>query len=378
MTLNRRNRFGNFRPSGMKKITIIGSGNAGCLTALESYNEYWHNCEIDIIHSPQDHPIEKFGQGTIPGYPKLFTNVLGVNWYNNSLDATIKTGILYENWGKKQDNIFHPFVMSDAAIHFVPDKLSKMVLESGLFNVIEKTIHDPEKEIDADVIFDCRGRHNKDKSNYDSLINPVNSALLSKKDGKDSDLIWTRAVATPNGWTFVIPNNDSVSYGYLYNNTITSKEDATEDFLERFNLHKVDDDLVFENYVAKNMFIGERTVLQGNRYSFVEPLEATSFNTYQKLVHLAISTILNNRDRSKPNKVMRRTVKEMEIFILWHYQFGSKYDTPFWEYAKSLPFNPNEKFNYFIDNLNNPHFTEDDDYGQWDIDSFRWWMDGVL
>ena len=380
MTLNRRNRFGNFRPSGMKKITVIGSGNAGCLTALESYNDYWHNCEIDIIHSPQEHPIEKFGQGTVPGYPKLFTEVLGVDWYNNSLDATIKTGILYENWGKKQDNIFHPFMMSQSAVHFVPDKLSKMVLESGLFNVIEKTIHDPEKEIDADVIFDCRGRHNKDKSNYDRLINPVNSVLLSKKDVGDGDLIWTRSVATPNGWTFVIPNKDSVSYGYLYNNTITTKEDATEDFLERFNLHKVDDDLVFENYVAKNMFIGERTVLQGNRYSFVEPLEATSFAIYERLVHLAISTILNNRDRSKVNKTMRRVVKEIETFILWHYQFGSKYDTPFWDYAKSLPFNPNKKFNYFIDNLNNPHFDEnnkEDDYGQWDMNSFRWWMDGV-
>ena len=125
------------------------------------------------------------------------------------------------------------------------------------------------------------------------------------------------------------------------------------------------------------MFIGERTVLQGNRYSFVEPLEATSFTTYEMLVHFAISTILNNKDRLKINKIMWKKVKEIETFILWHYQFGSKYDTPFWEYAKSLPFNPNEKFNYFIDNLNNPHFDEDEEYGQWYIESFRWWMDGV-
>ena len=136
------------------------------------------------------------------------------------------------------------------AIHYVPQKLSKVVLESGYFNVIEKTITDLEKEIDADVIFDCRGRHNRDKSNYDKLINPLNSVLLSKKYERDVDLIYTRCVATPNGWTFVIPNKDSVSYGYLYNNTITSKEDATEDFLDRFELPEIDDELTFEKYMA--------------------------------------------------------------------------------------------------------------------------------
>ncbi len=37
-------------------------------------------------------------------------------------------------------------------------------------------------------------------------------------------------------------------------------------------------------------------------------------------------------------------MKEIETFILWHYQKGSKYDTPFWRYAKSLPFNPDDEF----------------------------------
>ena len=32
------------------------------------------------------------------------------------------------------------------------------------------------------------------------------------------------------------------------------------------------------------------------------------------------------------------------IFILCNYQYCSKYDTPFWEYAKSLPFNPSDRF----------------------------------
>ena len=44
---------------------------------------------------------------------------------------------------------------------------------------------------------------------------------------------WTRAVATPDGWTFVIPNAaNTTSYGYLYNKDITPLEDASANFLK--------------------------------------------------------------------------------------------------------------------------------------------------
>ena len=349
------------------RIAIVGAGNAGCITALHYHKYLEVDNEIVIYHSPEQHPIERVGQGTTLPPIRLIQNQLRLNWYNNPIDATFKSGILYEGWGKKNDKIFHPFAVSTISMHFVPQKLSKAVLESGYFKVIEKTITDPEKEIDADVIFDCRGRHNRDKSNYDTLINPLNSVLLYKKQGRDPDLIYTRTVATPNGWTFVIPNVDSVSYGYLYNNTITSKEDATEDFLDRFELPETDGELTFENYMAKNMFVGERTVLNGNMYGFVEPMEATSLGFYQDVCRQAWDGIFGNEKLSVCNNTMRKYMKQIETFILWHYQYGSKYDTPFWEYAKSLPFNPDDEF----DNIKM--------YGgqQWNRVCFKFWREGV-
>ena len=244
----------------MKRIAIVGAGNAGSITALYIHNEILEDKEIVIYHSPNDHPIEKVGQGTVNPILELIHESLGCDWYDNPLEATIKTGILYEGWGKKQDKIFHPFALHEVAAHFVPQKLSKTVLESGLFNIIEKTIDNPEEEIDADMIFDCRGRHNRDSSNYDTLINPLNSVLLAHKEGRDPDLTYTRTVATPNGWTFIIPNLHSVSYGYLYNDTITSTQVAREDFMNRFRIYQDSLPLSFENYVAKNMFVGERTI----------------------------------------------------------------------------------------------------------------------
>ena len=360
----------------MIRIAIIGAGNAGCVTALHFYkylSEETHlSFEITIYHSPNEHPIERVGQGTLLGVAALISSTLGIDWYNNPIDATFKTAFMYEGWGKKQDKIFAPFSdMSEMAMHFVPQKLSNVVLESKLFTVEEKIITDPEKEIDADWIFDCRGRNNRDKDNYESLINPLNSVLLCNKDGKESDLSHTRCVTTPNGWTFIIPNKDSVSYGYLYNNTITSKEDATEDFLERFDLPFVDGELEFENYMAKNIFVGERTILNGNKFGFIEPLESTALATYQYLCRQAWDRMFGNNTLEACNDKVRKMMKEVETFVLWHYQHGSKYDTPFWKYAKSLSFNPDKRFYEMFND------TTKSAYGQWRKLNFVNWRDGV-
>ena len=356
------------------KIAIIGAGNAGCVTALH-YNYFLgKSCEIDIYHSLDTHPIERVGQGTLTSITELFSDTLKINWYNNPIGATIKTGVLYENWGVKNDKIFHDFNMSDMAIHFVPQKLSQLVLNSGKFNSIEKEIIDPEKEIDADVIFDCRGRHNRKKEEYDKLINPLNSVLLCKKIGKDDDLIYTRCVATPNGWTFVIPNIDSVSYGYLYNNIITSKSDATEDFLSRFNLDQVDGEMVFENYMAKDFYNGSRTIYQGNMYGFIEPMEATSLVIYRNLCRQSWDGIFKLNNWKSCNEKMRRLMIEIQNVILWHYQYGSKFDTPFWEYAKSLPFNPDDRFYEML----NDEKDNQPQYGTWTKYNFDNWKNGVM
>ncbi len=374
----------------MTKIAIIGAGNAGCISALHFYYHNHDKYEIEIYHSPEEHPIERVGQGTVVPPAELIASVLDLNWYapENPIGATFKTGILYEGWGKSKDEFFHPFPMTNMSMHYVPQKLSNAVLESGLFKVKQQTINDPEKEIDSDWIIDCRGRRNRDKDNYEPLINPLNSCLLYRKEGRDSNLIYTRTVATPNGWTFVVPNSDSVSYGYLYNDTITSTQVAREDFLERFNLPETDgSNLKFDNYIAKNVCVGERTFLNGNRCGFLEPLEATATGFYQNVCQAIYCTTIGAIPREKVNTYVREEMFRLEKFILWHYQFGSKYDTPFWKYAKSLPFEPDDKFNYMVEvskNMTNLEIDKQYDprisdlYGQWSYISFKNWYENSL
>jgi len=326
----------------MKKIVVVGAGIAGCITAL--HYRYFGSDKFEVeMHYDPETPIEKVGQGTTLPITALIGNSLGINWYDNPVGSTIKTGILYENWGKRHEKLFHEFPKSLVACHYVPKLVSKTVLESGLFQVKERKIQNPEKEIDCDYIFDCRGRKDINYSQYDKVINPLNSAIISRKSGVDHTLKYTRCVATPNGWAFVIPNSDSVSYGYLYNSTITTKEEASNDFRERFGVDELDY-LSFKNYIAKNVWYGERTILNGTRYGFIEPLEATSAEFYQTVAKYTWDHIEFGASKKDVNNELRKEAKRIETFILWHYQNGSKFETPFWDYAKSLSFSVDDEF----------------------------------
>ena len=266
------------------KITVLGRGNAGCLTALY-YSYYTRNqkdIHIELIHDPDILP-EKVGQATVLEPPGLLWKALGINWYDNPIDATPKLGILYENWGKKNHKFFHPFPLNDVTIHYTPSRLQDVILESGYFDVKEKHIDDY-NQIDSDFIFDCRGNiYNQD--DYYNLINPVNSVLLGESNSKECDINWTRAVATPDGWTFVIPKTtQNTSYGYLYNDNITSIEEASANFEKLFDFSKGEiekkNHLKFNNYIAKRPIIDDRIILGGNRLFFLEPLEATAIQAY--------------------------------------------------------------------------------------------------
>ena len=364
-----------------KKIAIIGAGNAGCLTAIHFYYHGRDLFDIELYHDPSA-PIERVGQGATLGVVKKISTIFNLNFADrNYINATRKEGIVYENWGKKSEKIYHSFPLPNVAFHYSPDLLSKLVLESGLFNVITKSISDPESEIDSDYIFDCRGRHDRDINNYDQLVSPLNSAILSRKS-ENSDNAFTRTVATPNGWTFAIPNHDSVSYGYLYNDTITSKADAEKDFTERFDVIP-DGQLKFDNYIAKKCFVGERTFLNGNRLSFIEPMEATSTHFYLDLCKYAWDYIVNDSPLELINLGIREEAHKIEKYILWHYQFGSKYDTMFWQHAKSLPFEEDHEFSDSLNYAKTHTYCdtikcEGYDYSQWGPYSFKNWIDNVI
>ena len=370
------------------KISVVGGGNGGCFTALYLA---WHrkDIEVELIYNPEVLP-ERVGQATLLNPPTLLWAATGFDWYHNPIHATMKSGILYEGWGQVNEEVFHPFPPQSMAMHYCPWEMQASILQSGHFNVIHGDI-DP-KDVDADYVFDCRGKPD-DFSEYDELINPINACVLGKPKWNTSRNSWSRHVATPDGWTFVIPTrykspSHDFCVGYCYNSDITQQEVAEYNFLEKFDVD-VTKHVKFKNYVAKNPIVDDRIILNGNRLFFLEPLESSSTQTYIMWADYIMKNILTNEDSvSNASKECKRYIEKTQNFVLWHYQCGSKYNTSFWEYAKSLSFKDDEFDSMLYESKSydkhgiipkgyGGHAGNDDFYGQWSPYSFKVWDQGM-
>mgnify|MGYP003146601001 FL=1 len=368
-----------------KKLIFIGKGNAGCFGALH-FSTYT-NCEIELIYDPNV-PEEKVGQATVLEAPDLLWRGIGMDWYHNSIKATPKLGILYENWGKKKEPFFHPFSFNNTAVHYAPKKLQEAVLKCGRFKVRKDSVKNPD-DLDADFIFDCRGKLHNQPHEYERLTNPLNAVILGQGNSRDPKQMWTRAVATPDGWAFVIPNTtDTTSYGYMYNHTITSTKQAMKNFNKLFSLAKQGvylnekaDNFKFQNYIAKDP-IKDRVILSGNRFFFLEPLESTAVQAYLQWYRLCYDHIFNQTPKKEIIKKFKQYVYQVEQFILWHYLSGSKYDTPFWRYCSENYKITDPHFNMLLAfaksqsyfDLRNKDWLG---YGQFHPISFKYWADYV-
>ena len=370
------------------KISVVGGGNAGCFTALYAA---WHrkDIEVELIYNPNILP-ERVGQATLLNPPALLWATTGFDWYHNPIHATMKSGILYEGWGQMNEKVFHPFPPSSMAMHYCPWEMQASIMQSGLFKVTHGDV-DP-KDVDADYVFDCRGKPD-DFSDYEDLTNPINACILGRPKWNTSKNSWSRHVATPDGWTFVIPTHKSspsndFCVGYCYNRDITQKEVAEYNFLEMFDV-EVTKHVEFKNYVAKNPTIDDRIILNGNRLFFLEPLESSSTQTYIMWTRYIVDHVLNGQSTCKnASKECRKYIEEVKNFVLWHYQCGSKYETPFWDYAKTLTFS-DEEFDamlyesksydkYGIIPKSYGGYTSDgNEYGQWSSYSFKVWYQGM-
>ena len=370
------------------KISVVGGGNGGCFTALYIA---WHrkDIEVELIYNPEILP-ERVGQATLLNPPGLLWAATGFDWYHNPIHATMKSGILYEGWGQVNDKVFHPFPPNSMAMHYCPWEMQASIMQSGHFKVTHGDV-DP-KDVDADYVFDCRGKPD-DFSNYEDLDNPINACILGRPKWNTSKNSWSRHVATPDGWTFVIPTRKSspsndFCVGYCYNSDITQKEVAEYNFLEMFDV-EVTIHVKFKNYIAKNPTIDDRIILNGNRLFFLEPLESSSTQTYIMWVKYIVDHVLKGEATFKnASKEVRRYIEQVKNFVLWHYQCGSKYDTPFWDYARSLTFKDDafdamlyESRTYdkygIIPKSYGGYTIDGNEYGQWAPYSFKVWYQGM-
>ncbi|MDE0177659.1 MAG: tryptophan 7-halogenase, partial [Gammaproteobacteria bacterium] len=204
-----------------------------------------------------------------------------------------------------------------------------------------------------DLVFDARGfpRELDANEHIDISFIPTNTAVIRRcpaiieaaQDGPVVQHTYTRAVARPHGWVFVIPLTAYTSYGYIFNRDVTDLAQVESDFdtfLEADGVSEFEQRAVlrFPNFVHRRIFDGA-VARVGNAAAFMEPLEATAIVSAQFQIGMVLQTRLNRppehleRDAPVVNRFLIDNMLCYGLFVGWHYSCGSRYNSEFWRHA---------------------------------------------
>jgi hypothetical protein len=338
-----------------KRLAVIGVGSAGILS-LCHFNTYLHNdWEVVSIHNPTV-PILGIGESSNAGFIESLEHAFGFQLLDDlvPLNATRKYGTMWKKWRK--DEFLSPVFGGNCAIQFDTNRLKDYVLPKlkerwptkfsvieGSVDLLENTDKNVRVVVDGNEYFfnyviDCRG-FPTDYTDYNVFPEmPINRALVHNIE-TPADWGYTGHVATKHGWMFEIPLTTRQSYGYLFNDKITSLEDAKNDFSKTINV-SVDQlqniEYKFQSYYTTKLLDG-RILKNGNRAGFFEPISATSIFMYDQTNRLFFNYLCNNiSDAETLNLEYCKVADAVRELICWFYHGGSTHDSEFWDYAKAV------------------------------------------
>jgi tryptophan halogenase len=338
-----------------KSLVVIGAGTSG-IQGICHYLAFLgsHGWTITLIHSPNINTLG-IGESTNPPFLEALEDACNFNIIDDlqELDATFKFGTHYVNWREQPFTI--PVLTGPAAVHINTFKLQKFVLPRlkaiwrERFQVIEGTVSSIEnyknsvevivdgKALQFDFAVDNRGFPESYDEYHVIEDNPVNHALIHNTP-EVLPLNATLHQATPDGWMFGVPLTSRTSYGYLFDDNITSVDQAKINFSKEINV-PVEDlqniEYKFKSYYTKKV-LDNRILKNGNRSVFFEPMFANSLWLYKNTDRLFISYIKEFIDEAHVNNVFNDMAKDVEELICYFYHGGSTYDTTFWK--KVIPY----------------------------------------
>ena len=331
------------------KVGVIGTGTVGVITVCH-FLHYLKDVEVHCIHNPKKN-ILGIGESSNIQLPQLLWNSVRFNPFFNSeeLDITIKHGVLYRNWRK--NDFISPILPNQYAIHFDNFKLSEVIFKrckeqygdrfkESIMDVtsLKQTKNHAviNNKIKYDYVIDCRG-YPEDYSDYSISNLPLNHCFVHSIN-KPGDWGYTHHHAHKHGWMFGIPLQSRQGWGYLFNDQITSEDEALED-LSKIHKKKLKKENVrefkFKGY-RSNKFLDGRILKNGNRAIFYEPLEALSGAFYDTINRTFFDFLSKNCDEQQLNHKLIDLSKRYENFISYIYHGGSNFKSKFWENAVAM------------------------------------------
>jgi flavin-dependent dehydrogenase len=320
------------------KITIVGGGTAGWLTAAYLKNQFpFYN--ITLIDKEKSTPVG-VGEGTLLNFGNFLT-ACGFHkheWYPK-LKAVHKAGILFPKFISDNKTIWHPFnfkgsfdkwsnkqtldfktevlslyneavlnnvtrgdeitnyaynVDCSELVKFIKQKLSNKIkliehevktIERDDNNYITNLILNNDEKINSDIFIDCTGfkallNNNKKLVNLkDRLIcDTAIAAHIPYVDLKEKHP-YVKSEAVSCGWIWDIPVTERIGSGIVFNRSITKPDDALQ-VLNTYWKHPNRKGtgkaklIDWTPYYSKN-FWHENVVHIGLSAAFIEPLEST-------------------------------------------------------------------------------------------------------
>ncbi len=355
----------------LRKIAVIGRGTAGSLAAAN----------VTRLHPDSDHELHHIYDSRIPvigvgegSWPSLVQDLQQLTkmpheTVQQRLNGTRKYGVAFEGWGRHSRDFTHYFTPQQVsyAYHLSADVMADLLQEGTSArhidaNVLNITRVDGGAQVEFDgraperydLVFDARGfpRELNPDQHIDISFIPTNTAVIRRcpaiiREEPDGPIVkhtYTRAVARPHGWIFVIPLTVHTSYGYIFNRDVSSLADVESDFdefLETDGVSEFEQRAVipFPNFVHRQIYDGV-VARVGNAAAFMEPLEATAIVSAQIQIGMVLQIRLNRpiehleRDAPTVNRFLVNNMLCYGLFVGWHYSRGSRYDSEFWRFAR--------------------------------------------
>jgi len=367
-----------------KKLAIIGRGTVGCISVADFL--HWTDWEIEWHYDPET-PPSGVGEGTTAMLPNRLHDSIVFSYEDLlAVGGTTKRGINKIGWSGSGDYM-HNFALGLTGVHFSAEALQKFLFEhlSDCSSVRTIEGNTSLENIDSDFIMDCSGRPELDDS-YELMEYTITNACLVAHCSWDSPRFdYTKAIAMPHGWIFVIPLQARCSFGYVHNSNITNISDIENGLREVVEKHNLEPyatpSISFANYKKKINFT-ERVAFNGNKSFFVDPMEATSTTTALGVNSLAYDmwSGIKGATPDACNAIYSEDINEIEAMISMHYLKNPGFDTEFWNNATYLAeeklwltLKGNPDFRAIVDGAlhgRHPSLRYGRDVGTWNLFSF--------
>lgn len=353
------------------KIVIIGGGTSGWWAAGYLEKQF-PNFDITLIESDV---IPKLGVGesTLPQI-KTFFDAMDIpeeSWMDRC-SAIRKYGNIKQGFKSPTDDEFpFTFWFNDDNVfdkwikEYKAGKKAKTDINADLYNKdgwrsyayhldaelagsvvkescknVKHIIATLEKENlpDADLYIDCTGFSRKFVEDREEIIfdhHLVDSAVVCPYELEELEP-YTRSIARPYGWQFLIGLQNRIGTGYCYASKFISDEDAIAQFKE-FNKHrtpfmgKQPRVIKWKPNVLKNPWSG-KTVAIGSSAGFIDPLESNALFMLQFQITTLAKCLKRGSTQEAYNRLVTQIWRENSVYILHHYMLSNRQDTEFWNY----------------------------------------------